>query len=51
MDIKIPVILVIEDSTSIRLFIQQVLEGGRYETYGAKGGFAGLEQSKNVMMT
>lgn len=46
MEIKLPTVLVIEDSLSIQLFVRQVLEGGGYAVEVAKDGLMGLERSK-----
>ncbi|MFT4924280.1 MAG: two-component system chemotaxis response regulator CheY [Phenylobacterium sp.] len=48
MAIKLPNILVIEDSTSIRLFVQQVLAGGGFNVDCVKDGLMGIEQSKKI---
>jgi two-component system chemotaxis response regulator CheY len=46
MTVDIPNILIIEDSTAIRLFVQQVLQGAGYNVVTASGGLSGVEQSK-----
>ena len=49
MEIKIPSVLVIDDSTSIRLFVQQVLAGGGYQVETVKDGLSGIEMSKKQL--